>query len=483
LEIPYKSTPSPDDPSTQGFDFYWQAYSGGAFADDGALVDGYRAFALTVDSTNWANPVGGTLDGTRVWMIQSDTPDRYEFLPIGYADHDHPGLVSYDPESAVIDTPPAVPPVVEIGTRVPVVGQVLGDGNKAFAKGLQVNTDQFGGETGGLGTNPYSMFTVWAGSGELDDIENLAAHPLRNISVDSNGGAPQRVFFFRETYESWAGGVAPHDFIRGVNLYVGAPYKSYDVVECYNRLVVTAADPGGGGDPGTVTNRTTIDGEAGLYARGVVEETLSRQDEDDVSADEDVFLGSWVYLDATGLTSTPKHPGLVVRSAVVGPDDNVYAMLRARGNTIGGGGGLNPWYMAQGYATYLHDGISDTEVYAFDSTGAIRRRKFDNGILYANLAYDLISSADTAFRSVATNAILPIDGVSDGTILRFAGGEWSVLNPPAADVTDKRYHLILAVPASGTPTLDWEEVADVTVVTSVDFGLETTTTETVVAGV
>jgi hypothetical protein len=61
------------------------------WADDGAESADYTAVPSTIDGTDLANPVAGL----RVVMWESAARAGYqEFLPIGYADATHPGLVS-----------------------------------------------------------------------------------------------------------------------------------------------------------------------------------------------------------------------------------------------------------------------------------------------------------------------------------------------------------------------------------------------------
>lgn len=62
----------------------------GVWEDDGAESSGYTAVPLTIDGTNFCNPVAGL----RVWMIDSLEDGYQEFLPIGYASASFPGLVS-----------------------------------------------------------------------------------------------------------------------------------------------------------------------------------------------------------------------------------------------------------------------------------------------------------------------------------------------------------------------------------------------------
>jgi hypothetical protein len=73
----------------------WKYYritldSGGGWVDDGAEAADWTAVPSTLDGTHYANPVAGL----RVVMWQSAEPGFEEFLPVGYADATHPGLVS-----------------------------------------------------------------------------------------------------------------------------------------------------------------------------------------------------------------------------------------------------------------------------------------------------------------------------------------------------------------------------------------------------
>ena len=104
--------------SSGNWNFYKLKLSSGAYTDDGSEVTGYNAVPLTIDGTNLCNPVAGL----RVWMIPSQQSGKYEFLPLGYASDDTPGLVSLS-------------------------NQTMGDGQKAFSESVSSGYTIEGGAT------------------------------------------------------------------------------------------------------------------------------------------------------------------------------------------------------------------------------------------------------------------------------------------------------------------------------------------------
>ncbi len=118
---------------TTQWNFQRMTLSGTSRIDDPdyAVTTGYPAVPHPLDGAVISNP----FVGMRVWMWESKSSGKYEFLPVGPADLTHPGIVSLD-------------------------DQFMGNGDKTFNKGVRV---EYLARYNAPGTTGYSSFIIYAG--------------------------------------------------------------------------------------------------------------------------------------------------------------------------------------------------------------------------------------------------------------------------------------------------------------------------------
>jgi hypothetical protein len=187
------------------------------WADDGAESADYTAVPSTIDGTDLANPVAGL----RVVMWESAARAGYqEFLPIGYADATHPGLVSTTGQS------------FEGGkTFLQLVTALSGilTGNGTTGDG-QINIQEFGSSQIGAvnvsGTpflvlsdpNSGGFWTFTATYFDNQDPNPLLAVVEYGISVGNSSGT--ELFFFGMRTDS-GGGTPVMKWPTGCRFYHG----------------------------------------------------------------------------------------------------------------------------------------------------------------------------------------------------------------------------------------------------------------------